>query len=55
MKVKITLTGPGGELDSVLLNNLDGETDDRISEAVAKLATSDTLAVGDTITITEIE
>ena len=54
MNVKVTLTGPGGELNSVVLNNLDGETDDRISEAVVKIA-ADTLAVGDTITITEIE
>ena len=55
MKVKITLLGPGGELDSIVLDDIDGETDDRISEHVAYMASSDTLAVGDTITITEVE
>jgi len=53
MLVKITLTGPGGELDSVNIL-VQHETDDEISQAVAKMATSDTLAVGDTITIQEI-
>lgn len=53
MNVKITMTGPGGELDSIVLENIDGETDDRISAAVADMASSVTWAVGDTLTITE--
>lgn len=53
MKVRIKLDGPGGELNSVVIE-VDGETDDKISEAVIDIA-NETLAVGDTITITEVE
>jgi hypothetical protein len=53
MNVKITMTGPGGELDSVTLENITDETDSRISEAVADMAAGTTWAVGDTLTITE--
>ena len=54
MNVKITMTGPGGELDSIILENIDGETDDRISEHVRDMADTTTWAVGDTLTITEV-
>lgn len=53
MKVRIQLDGPGGELNAIVLE-VDDETDDRISGAVIDIA-KETLAVGDTITITEIE
>jgi len=52
MKAKITLIGPGGILD-VATFDIDDETDDRISNAVEELAARNTLAIGDTITITE--
>jgi len=54
MKVKIILTGPGGELATVTLHDLTGEDDPAISEAVATIAANGVQA-GDTITITEIE
>jgi hypothetical protein len=55
MKVKITMTGPGGELDSVTLESINDETDPRISETVADMGASATWAVGDTLTIAEVE
>lgn len=55
MKVKIVLTGPGGELDSVVLENIKDETDVRISDAVADLSIASTWAVGDTLSIIEVE
>lgn len=57
MNVKITMMGPDGKLDSFVLNHIDidSETDDRLSEAVAVFAASVTWAVGDTLTITELE
>ena len=54
MNVKITMMGPGGELDSVVLENINDETDDRISESVRDMTHSSIWAVGDTLTITEI-
>lgn len=53
MNVKITMTGPGGELDSVVLENITDETDPRIGDAVIVMARGTTWAVGDTLTITE--
>ena len=56
MKVKITMTGSGGvELDSVVLENINNQTDERISEHVRDMADTETWAIGDTLTITEIE
>ena len=54
MKVAITLTSNGSQLNSVAIDVKD-ELDDAISKAVSDLAVSSVLAVGDTITITEIE
>ena len=54
MKVAITLTSNGSQLNYVPIDVKD-ELDDDISKAVADLAVSSVLAVGDTITITEIE
>lgn len=55
MRVKIVMSGPGGELDSIILGGIEGETDDRISEHVRDMADTTTWAVGDTLTITEID
>ena len=55
MNVKIILSGPGGELDSVVLKNVNGETDDRISLAVVSMSRSLTWAVGDILSIVEID
>ncbi len=55
MKIKITMTGPGGELDSVTLEGIKDETDPRIGEVVSDMANGTTWAVGDTLTITEVE
>ena len=55
MNVKITMAGPGGELDSTTLENIDDETDDRISAAVAVIANSAVWAVGDTLTISSTD
>ena len=54
MEVKIVLTGPGGELERIILKDINGECDARISKTVSGLA-GNMLAVGDTITITEVE
>ena len=54
MKVAITLTSNGSQLNSVAIDVKD-ELDDAISKAVSDLAVSSVLAVGDTITITDIE
>ncbi len=53
MIVKIVMTGPGGELDSETLYDIEGETDDRISAAVVAMANGTTWAVGDTLTIVQ--
>ena len=53
MKVKITLTGPGGELDSKVIDVCD-ELDPAINEAVKALANNQ-LCPGDTITIVETD
>ena len=55
MNVKITLSGPGGELDSVVLQNINDETDDRISAAVVSMSNALTWAVGDVLSIVEID
>lgn len=55
MNVEIKMMGPGGELDSVVLHDIEDETDDRISEAVADMAATSTWSVGDTLTIREID
>ena len=55
MDVKITMTGPGGELDSIVLENIDDECDERIGAVVADMAANTVWAVGDTLTITEVE
>jgi len=55
MNVKITLAGPGGELDSKTLENIDFETDDRISDAVETMVAHITWAVGDTLTISSTD
>ena len=56
MKVKITLTGPGGELDSIVLDNVKDETDPRIGEGVLDMVPPGcSWAIGDTLTIREIQ
>lgn len=55
MKVKIVMTGPGGELDSVVLENISDETDDRITEHVRDMADTTTWAIGDTLSIIEVD
>ena len=53
MKVLIEMMGPGGLLDSVTFD-VDGETDDLISEHVRDMADTTTWAIGDTLSITEV-
>lgn len=55
MNVKIILSGPGGELDSVVLENINDETDDRISKAVVNMCDALTWAVGDILSIVEVD
>ena len=56
MKVKITMSGSGGELDSKTVENIsDHNADELISEAVEELVGSVIWSVGDTLTITEID
>ncbi len=55
MNVKITMMGPGGELDSTTLEGIVDETDDRISEAVVALTMDVVWAVGDTLTISSTD
>jgi hypothetical protein len=49
-KIKVTLSGSGGELDSRTVDNAE-----QISAAVKELADECELAVGDSITIEEAE
>lgn len=50
MAYKITLNGQGGELDCRTV-----ETEDEIADAVKDIALNCIFAVGDTITINEID
>lgn len=53
MNIKITLSGPGGELDSIVLKNIEDETDVRITEAVCDMACASVWSVGDKLSIEE--
>lgn len=54
MTVKITLTGPGGELETIILDNIADEFDPKINTAVRDLASHTTWCPGDTLKIQEI-
>jgi hypothetical protein len=53
VKIKVTLTGAGGELDSQIIENRNAVEADDMSEDIIDLIGSWTLSVGDTITIRE--
>lgn len=54
MKVRLQITTDYAILETVVITVAD-ETDARISQVIADLAISETWAVGDTLTITEVE
>lgn len=51
MNVKITIASPSGEFESVIIEGITDESDERISEHVRDLADTTTWAVGDILTI----
>jgi hypothetical protein len=57
VKIIVKLNGTGGELDRVEIEPIAiagfSDVDDAITDAVTELAKRCTLAIGDTITITE--
>lgn len=53
MRVKITLDGGAGELDSKIIENPKAKDADDMSEQIIEVISDWTLSVGDTITIRE--
>jgi hypothetical protein len=54
-KIKITLRGAGGELDSRVVEGDDPFVDCQVNKAIEDLSLDTLFSVGDTITIEEIE
>lgn len=55
MKIKITLDGGAGELDSQIIENAEATEADDMSSQIMDVIEGWTLSVGDTITISEVE
>ncbi len=51
MRIKITVNGMGGELDSVTVDARDEDDDTTISEAVRNLAADQLWHAGDSLTV----